>query len=50
MNTMVPIQLPSMPRRKGLDVKAFCTLDEKSLAPDGCGAGGSNWLRHLCMS
>ena len=28
MNTMVPIQLPSMPRRKGLDVKAFCTLDE----------------------
>ena len=41
MNTMVPIQLPSMPRRKGLDVKAFCTL-----APDGsCGAGVSNWLR-----
>eukprot|EP00434_Breviolum_minutum_P005254 symbB.v1.2.004631.t1/scaffold262.1/size347640/6 len=26
MNTMVPIQLPSMPRRKGLDVKAFLML------------------------
>lgn len=26
MNTLQPIKLPNMPRRKGLDVKAFCML------------------------
>lgn len=30
MNTLQPIKLPNMPRRKGLDVKAFCTLEKRA--------------------